>query len=65
MGQCLDGCDFLYQSTNSVHRVAEVLERCKQINITISMKKFEIAQELVFAGYKFGAEGIKPDPEKV
>ena len=46
-------------------RVVEVLERCKQINITISMKKFEIAEELVFAGYKFGAEGIKPDPEKV
>ena len=46
-------------------RVTEVLERCKQINITISKKKFEIADQLIFAGYIFGAEGIKPDPEKV
>ena len=46
-------------------RVVEVLERCKQINITISMKKFEIAEELIFADYIFGAEGIKPNPEKV
>ena len=46
-------------------RVEEVLERCKKINITISMKKFDIAEELIFAGYIFGAEGIKPDPQKV
>ena len=42
-----------------------MLERCEQLNVTISKKKFEIAEELVFAGYVFGAEGIKPDPEKV
>ena len=42
-----------------------MLERCKEINITISKKKFEIAEQLIFAGYIFGAEGIKPDPEKV
>ena len=46
-------------------RVEEVLESCKQINITISMKKFQIAEELIFAGYIFGNNGIKPDPEKV
>ena len=46
-------------------RVEEVLERCKQIKITISMKKFQIAEELIFAGYIFGNNGIKPDPEKV
>ena len=46
-------------------RVIQVLERCKQLNVTISKRKFEIAEELVFAGYVFGAEGIKPDPEKV
>ena len=45
-------------------RVEEVLERCK-INITISIKKFEIAEQLIFAGYIFGTEGIKPDPQKV
>ena len=40
-------------------RVTQVLERCKQLNITISKKKFQIAEELVFAGYVFGAEGTQ------
>ena len=46
-------------------RVEQVLERCKEINVTISKKKFQIAQRLIFAGYIFSAEGIKPDPSKV
>ena len=29
------------------------------------IKKFEISQELAFAGYIFGANGIRPDPGKV
>ena len=37
-------------------RVVEVLERCKQINITISKKKFEIAEQLfsrdIYSGQK-------------
>ena len=33
-------------------RVEEVLEHCKQINITISMKKFQIAEEFIFAHFQ-------------
>ena len=42
-------------------RVEEVLECCKQI----PMKKFQITEELIFAGYVFSSNGIKPNPEKV
>ena len=42
-------------------RIRQVLENCRRLNITISKKKFEIREEIEFAGHK---GGISPDQSK-
>eukprot|EP00095_Tigriopus_kingsejongensis_P000660 maker-scaffold311_size212931-snap-gene-1.16 protein:Tk00660 transcript:maker-scaffold311_size212931-snap-gene-1.16-mRNA-1 annotation:"hypothetical protein ETSY2_36450" len=42
-------------------RIRIVLERCRQHGITVSLKKFEIGQSILFAG----ADGITSDPSKL
>lgn len=46
-------------------RCRKVLEKCREIGITISEKKLTIGTKVKFAGYIVSAEGVSPDPEKV
>ena len=48
-----------------IERVRLVLQKCRENDITISEKKFQMGQEVKFAGYVVSKDGIKPDPEKV
>ena len=45
-------------------RTRTVFERCKVNNITISRKKFEMGNEIEFAGHIISDTGIKPDEKK-
>ena len=45
-------------------RILAILERCANINVTISKKKFTIGTEIPFAGFLISDHGIKPDPQK-
>ena len=42
-----------------------VMERCKENNITISRKKFEMGNEIEFAGHIISDTGIRPDEKKL
>ena len=61
--------DILVQApTQSIlfHRFEEVLKRCRANGITLSRRKLKIAKEnLKFAGFIVGQNGIRPDPEKL
>ena len=45
-------------------RIITVLDRCREFNVTISKKKFEIGEILEFAGHMISATGIRPDDKK-
>ena len=45
-------------------RVTTVLQRCKEKNITISRKKFEMGSSIHFAVHMISDSGIRPDAEK-
>jgi hypothetical protein len=52
-------------TTESLYeRAREVLRRCREHGITISLKKLQAGKEISFAGYLVGQDGIKPDPER-
>ena len=42
-------------------RITEVLDRCREYNVTISKKTFEIGEIIEFAGHMISATGIRPD----
>ena len=42
-----------------------VLLRCREHNLTLSRGKLEVGTSVKFAGYLIGADGIRPDPEKI
>ena len=42
-----------------------VLQRCRDIGLTISKRKFKVSNEVSFAGYLVSERGILPDPSKV
>ena len=42
-------------------RAVIILERCRDINITISLKKLELGRETTFAGHIVSNSGIQPD----
>jgi len=46
-------------------RLEELLKACRNHNITLSLKKLQIGQEIKFAGYIVSQHGIKPDPDKL
>ena len=46
-------------------RLVKVFESCKKHSLTLSRKKFQIGREVKFAGHVIGADGVKPDPDKV
>ena len=47
------------------NRVRSIAQRCSDLNIALSKKKFAVGTELSFAGLIFSAEGIKPIPERI
>ena len=46
-------------------RARIVADRCSAIGITLSPKKFQMAEELQFAGCVVGKGGVKPDPDRL
>ena len=46
-------------------RMKKILEKCKEIGITISESKMQVGPEVKFAGYLVTHGGVRPDPEKV
>ena len=46
-------------------RIRTVLERCRHLGITISLKKLEVGSQVKFAGHIITDKGVKPDPEKI
>ena len=41
-------------------RIEEVLQRCVKTNITISLKKMQVGESVIFAGYQVSGNGIHP-----
>ena len=41
------------------------LQCCRQHNLTLARKKISYGQEIQFAGYLIGKDGVKPDPARV
>ena len=46
-------------------RIRTIAERCQNLNIVLSKKKFAIGTELPFAGLIVSAKGAKPDPVRI
>ena len=46
-------------------RMELVLEKCKEMDITISKKKMAVGNKVIFAGYEVSDSGIRPDRQKV
>ena len=47
-----------------LERTRIVLQRCKENNITISLKQLEMGSEIKFAGHIVSSKGIRPDENK-
>ena len=41
-----------------------ILDRCRELNITVSLKKLELGKEITFAGHIISQAGIRPDDSK-
>ena len=50
--------------TTLEQRVRTVLDRCRQYNVTISKKKFEIGSTIDFASHIISNMGIRPNDDK-
>eukprot|EP00094_Tigriopus_californicus_P001115 TCALIF_01078-PA protein Name:"Similar to pol Retrovirus-related Pol polyprotein from transposon 17.6 (Drosophila melanogaster)" AED:0.25 eAED:0.25 QI:0/-1/0/1/-1/1/1/0/139 len=46
-------------------RLTVVIEKCQKKGIKLSINKFEIEQEVKFAGLVVSANGMKPNPKKL
>ena len=46
-------------------RIESVLDRCVDSNITISLKKMQVGESVIFSGYHISANGIQPIAERV
>ena len=45
-------------------RLRTVLDRCRELNVTLSKKKFEVGETIHFAGHIISTDGYRPDDEK-
>ena len=45
-------------------KIEEVLKKCLENNITISLHKMEIGEEVTFAGYKISKNGVVPEEKR-
>ena len=46
-------------------RIRTVADRCANIGLTLSPKKFQMGTELEFAGCVIGRGGVRPDPDRL
>ena len=46
-------------------RICEVVQRCKDLHVTLSRSKFQVDPLLKFAGCVVSASGITPDPDRI
>ena len=46
-------------------RIETVLNRCLDSNITISLKKMQVGQSVIFAGFNISSDGIHPIEERI
>ena len=46
-------------------RIRQVLDRCIEKNVVISLKKFQVSHRVKFAGHIISSEGVAPDPERL
>ena len=68
----VEGCEFAKKIVDNILIWApslailesRILQRCANINVTISRKKFTIGTEISFVGILISGQGIKPDPQK-
>ena len=44
-------------------RIRQVLDRCVQENVIVSLKKFQVGRSVKFAGHMISSEGVASDPE--
>ena len=51
--------------TELKQNIKTILDKCREVNITISHKKFKIGNKLKFAGHIISNQGITPDPDKI
>ena len=54
-----------YSSCQLQERIRQVLQICRDNYVTLSHKKFEISDKVVFAGYNISAKGVTPDTKKL
>ena len=60
--------DILVQGENLeqlIESTRQILLKCREIGITISRKKFNIARKVNFVGYEISDTGIRPDPKNM
>ena len=46
-------------------RIENVLNRCVESNITISLKKMQVGESVIFSGYHVSSEGVQPIAERI
>ena len=59
--------DILIEGTDYddlLQKLENVLQRCLESNITISLEKLEIGNSVTFAGYKVSAQGVQSNQSK-
>ena len=47
------------------NRISAILQICKENNIILSKRKFQVGTKISFAGYIVSKDGIQPDPDKL
>ena len=57
----IEGTDY----DDLLQKLENVLQRCLESNITISLEKLEIGDSVTFAGYKVSAQGVQPIKERI
>ena len=46
-------------------RITQVVQRCKDLHVTLSKSKFHIDTSLKFAGCVVSVSGVTPDPDRI
>ena len=69
----MDGCrkivdDVLISAATeqlALKKLRVILQRCRDLGVTVSAPKLQLGEEMLFAGYVVSKDGIKPDPSKL
>ena len=57
--------DILIWATTPSELDSQVVQRCRDLHITLSKSKFQIDTSLKFAGCVVSASGVMPDPDRI